>query len=53
MTRREDGFDVLMSLIGKCHSDLAKEITTEVRYEDGVAGVEEEVAKEAATLVHR
>ena len=53
VARREDAFEVLMNLVGKDHPDLANEIITEVRYEDGVACVEEDVAKEAATLVHR
>ena len=50
---RQDSFQVLMDILSEKYQWLVTEVQTDVRYEEGIAGVEPEVAKEAGILVHK
>ena len=50
---KPDAYQILMDLLSEKYQALVTDIQTDVRYEEGIAGVEVEVAKEAGMLVHK
>lgn len=48
-----NAFEEFMEMLTPKYEDIVNELRREVKYEEGVEGVSDVVAKEAATLVHK